>query len=67
VTAVVLYLAMCWSGHDAGKHEIIVHHLMASPRECAVEIKLWRWPHHPQDDRPCACVPVQQVDVTPHE
>jgi hypothetical protein len=66
VNAVVLYLALCWSGHDAGQHEIIVQHLMLSARECSAEIKLHQY-HHAQDKRPCACVPVQQVDITPHE
>jgi hypothetical protein len=67
VNAAVLYLALCWSGHDAGQHEIIVHHLMLSARECSAGIKLHQY-HHAQDQaRSCACVPLQQVDITPHE
>lgn len=66
MNAVVLYLALCWSGRDAGQHEIIVNHLMLSARECSADIKLHRY-HSPQDERPCACLPVQQIDITPHE
>jgi hypothetical protein len=66
MNTVVLYLALCWSGHDAGRHEIIAAHLMLSARECSADIKIHRY-HSPQDQRPCACVPVQQIDVAPHE
>jgi hypothetical protein len=65
MNAAVLYLALCWSGRDAGQHEIVVHHLMLSARECSGDIKLHRY-HSPQDERP-APVPMQQIDVTPHE
>ena len=60
----ILYLALCFSGHDAGQHELIVHHLLSTPRECGAEIRLHQY-NHPQDNRSCACVPVQQIDVTP--
>jgi hypothetical protein len=43
----------------------IVHHLMLSARECSAEIKLHQY-QHAQDKRPCACVPIEQIDVTPH-
>jgi hypothetical protein len=26
--AAVVYLALCWSGHDAGRHELITQHLL---------------------------------------
>ena len=55
--AIVLYLALCWSGHAPGQHELIVHHLMVTPRECGAEINLHRY-HNPQDKRGCACVPL---------
>jgi hypothetical protein len=66
MAAVVLYLALCWSAHDAGQHQIIVQHLMLSARECSAEIHIYK-NKHPQDQRSCACVPVQQVDITPHD
>lgn len=66
MTAIVLYLALCWSGHDAGQHQIIVAHLMLSARECSAEIRLHQY-HHPQDKRSCACIAAQQIDVTPHD
>ena len=41
-------------------------YLFTSAGECSAEIKLHQY-HHAQDKRSCACVPVQQVDITPHE
>jgi hypothetical protein len=42
------------------------HHVMNTARECNAELRLHQY-HHPQDSRTCACVPVQQIDITPHD
>jgi hypothetical protein len=65
MTPVDLYLALCWFGHDAGQHQIIVQYLELTPRACRAEIRIHQ-SQHPQDHRNCECVPFQQVDVTPH-
>jgi hypothetical protein len=60
----ILYLALCWSGHDAGQHELIAHHIEANPRNCWAEIKIYK-SNHVHDNRLCACIPFRQIDVSP--